>query len=349
MYIPVVNWTGEDGYMAGLAIHNGFLIPKPFEYFIMPFYTFKEPGVAGFGRVTYSIIPYNILIRQAKFRLEGTQFGAPGNQNYQKVKAGVELFFRPKRLNNPLLHSASGYYIAATDFFQVKLPIKARMSHYLHFGYFLERPRMINPFSLWFTLEAQRSYQKTSIEFNYRQSYRGKNNGLDIRLFAGTMLLNTSGIPFYAIAAGGRSGLEQYLYEGTYPDRFTQFPETFLSRQVMFSEGGLVSPVNESLGYSKRLISVTLSSGLPGKAGRIPVKSFVNILLNDHGLSTGHNSPFFFEAGLKAGFWNVFEIYLPLIVSGNIQSVNGSFNDRVRIVLNLDITKQIKLNQRMLN
>jgi hypothetical protein len=342
MYIPLVNWTRENSYMLGVAVHNGFLIPKPFEYFFMPFYTFKKPGVAGSGRISYNSIPNNTFIRLAKFTLEGTQFGAPGDQNYHKVKAGIDLFFMPSKLNNPLSHSVFGYYIAATDLYQIELPEKAKMSSYLQFGYRLEKSRLVNPYNLLVMLEAHKRYQKATMVLNYTHSYRGKDNGLDIKLFAGTMLQNTSGVPFYSLAAGGRSGREQYLYDGTYPDRFTPFPETFLSRQVMFTEGNLVSPVNESLGYSKRLISVSFTSSLPGKAGRIPIKPFANILLNDHGFDTSHDSPLFFEAGLKAGIWDVFEVYVPLLVSANIQSVAGTVKERIRITLNLDLSKQIK-------
>ena len=28
MYFPVINWTNENGWMAGIAFHNGFLIPE---------------------------------------------------------------------------------------------------------------------------------------------------------------------------------------------------------------------------------------------------------------------------------------------------------------------------------
>jgi hypothetical protein len=289
------------------------------------------------------MIPYDNKVRLAKFTLEGTQFGAPGKQNYHLVKAGLDLFFSPKTLNNPLSHSVFGYYIAATDLYRVELEEKAKMSSYLQLGYFVEKSRKVNPYSLLVSVEAHSSYQKASLVFNYRQSYNGKNNGLDLKLFAGTMLQNTSGVPFYALAPGGRSGREQYLYDGTFPDRFTRFPETVFSRQVMFSEGGLVSPVNDSLGFSKRLISVSFTSSLPGKAGRLPLKPFVNILLNDHGFNAVHHSPVFFEAGLKAGVWDIIEVYVPLLVSGNIQSINSSFKERIRITLNLDLSKQLRL------
>jgi hypothetical protein len=133
-------------------------------------------------------------------------------------------------------------------------------------------------------------------------------------------------------------------YEGTFPDRFSRFPSTFWSRQMSLSEGGLISPVNDKLGFSKWLVSLSVTSNLPGKAAHFPVKPFVNLLLNDHIAGTGTNSPIFCEAGLKAGMWNFFEIYIPLVVSGNIQSITGPFKDRIRLVFNLDTFNQVKLN-----
>jgi len=291
----------------------------------MPFYAFGNSSLAGFGKISYNITPYDQFIRLAAISLEGTQFGAPGNQNYHKVKVGSDLYFRTNKLINPITQKVSGNYIAASDLFQIELQKKAKMSSYLQVGYQLERAGIINPFRLLTSFESGPSFLKTSVEFNYRLSYSGKNNGLDIRLFAGTMLKDNPDFPFYSLSASGRGGREQYLFQGTYPDRFSVFPSSFWSRQMTLSEGGLVSPVNEILGYSRWLISLSLTSNLPGKVRRMPVKPFVNLLVNDHGTGTGHDSPFFCEAGLKAGIWNFFEISIPLLISGNIDSITGSF------------------------
>jgi len=344
MYIPAFNWTRENGLMFGVALHSGLLMPKPFEYFVMPFYAFNNSGLAGFGKVAYNITPFEKLIRKATFSLEGTQFGAPGDQNYHNLKVGIDLLFRPKEMNSPFTQKVYGKYIAASDLFQIELQQKATMSSYLQFGYKLDKSSIINPFSLLTSAESGPSYLKTSVEFNYKLSYYGKKKGLDMRLFAGTMLKNNQDVPFYALSAGGRNGREQYLFEGTYPDRFSVFPTSFWSRQMTFTEGGLVSPVNSNLGYSRWLVSLSLTSNLPGIANKIPVKPFINLLLNDHGLSTGHDSPLFYEAGLKAGLWNFFEIYFPILVSGNIESITGSFKDRIRLVFNLNTFSQVRLN-----
>ncbi len=345
MFIPLVNWNKEDGFMAGLALHNGLFLPKHFEYFVVPFYSVKNSGMTGYGRISVNIMPWNNLIRMAKISLEGTQFGALGTQNYLLAKFGSELYLRNTRLNNPLTKMIYGYYNYASDLLQIELLEKAKMRTYLQFGYLMQKTDLVNPFTLSTSFESGKAFKKASVEFTYKFNYYGLNNGLDIRLFSGLVIKNNALVPFYALAAGGRSGREQYLYQGTYPDRFSKSVETFWTRQMTLSEGGLVSPVNDSLGYSRWLISLTFTSTLPGQTARIPVKPFINILLNDHGSGRGNNSPLFYEAGLKAGIWNVFEIYVPLLVSPNIGSITGSFKDRIRIVLNLDSFNQIRLNK----
>jgi len=340
MYIPAINWNHENGFMIGLALHNGFIIPKPLEYFVMPFYTFSNSKLAGYGKISYNITPYDKLIRLAKVTLEGTQFGAPGNQNYHKIMTGVDLNFRADKLTNPIHQKVYGRYILASDLYKIENLETESLNSYIQLGYNLEKTSKVNPYNLLVTFESGKAFQKAAVDFDYKQSYTGKDNGLEIRLFAGTVLSNTSTNPVYSLAPGGRSGRDQYLYEGTYPDRFGAYSTSFWSRQMTISEGGLVSPVNEKLGYSKWLISLSMSSNLPGKIGRIGIKPFVNLLLNDHGISSTNNSPFFGEAGLKIGIWNLFEIHIPLLVTGNIQSISPKIQDRFRIVFNLDFSKQ---------
>jgi len=340
-FIPAVNWNHENGLMAGVALYNGLITPKPIKYLLMPFYSFNHSKVAGFGSLSYQFTPYNNLIRMATFTLQGTQFGAPGNQDYRKLMASMDIDFRKKNSANPFQHSIYGRFVLASDLNQIVSLEQANMNRYFQFGYNFQKISMVNPYKLQVSFEAGTTFSKTAVDFKYTKSYYGKNNGLEIRFFAGTVLKNSSSNNFYMLAPTGRSGLELYLYEGIYPNRFAVFPSSFFSRQMSFSEGGLVSPVNQALGYSKWLLSVSFTSSLPGILSKTGIKPFVNVLLNDHGLSTFYNSPLFVEAGLKAGISNIFEIYLPLLVSNNIQSVTGSVKDRIRFVFNLEQLKVI--------
>lgn len=347
MYIPAINWNKENGFMAGVILHNGFLITKPFEYLLMPFYSFYNSRLAGFGRMAWNAIPYDHFIRMATLSLEVTKFGAPGNQDYHKIKTGIDLYFRNKNMNNPYQHKVMSYYIAASDMYQIEHFQKASMKSYVQVGYQLEKNALINPLQLLASFETNKSYQKSSIEFKYRYSFNGKKQGFDLRFFAGAMVRDISKVPFYSFAPGGRSGREMYLFQGTYPNRFAGPSSSFWSRQMTLSEGGLVSPVNTLLGYSKWLSSLTLTSNLPGKASLIPIKPFMTLLLNDHRADTKRIPTFYWETGLKTGIWNIFEIFVPLLVSPNIESISGSFKDRIRLIFQLDSFNQIKLRQGM--
>jgi hypothetical protein len=281
----------------------------------------------------------------AVISLEGTQYGSPGFQNYIRTKLGADIYFRNNNFNNSLSHKVYGYFLAASDLLQIELKSELKTRYYTQIGYLMDKKSQVNPYSLQAAFESGYSHQKVSSEFRYRISYYQKNSGLDIRLFAGGMLKNSAMVPFYSFSASGRDGRELYLFDGTFFDRFNESKNSFWSRQMTLPEGALVSPLNDSLGYSRWLVSLSFTSNLPGKAGRAPVKPFVNILLNDHGPGNGHNSPVFIEAGLKAGLWNIFEVYVPLLVSANIGSAGNSVKERIRFVLNLDTFSQVNLNR----
>lgn len=346
--MPSLNWTKEDGLMGGMLLHNGLLLPKPFEYLIMPFYTIKNGSMAGYGKITFNIIPYERTIRLATLSLEGTKFGAPGSQDYYKARFGLDFYLNAHKVNNPLKQKVYGYYVAVSDLYQLEQYEKANINSYLLFGYLLEKPGLINPFSLLTSVELNKSFQKSTIELNYKLSYNGKNKGLDIRVFAGAMLKNTTKVPFHAISVNGRSGRDLYLYQGFYPDRFSVYPENFWSKQMTITEGGLVSCINSTNGYSQWLISASFTSSLPGIPQWVPIKPFITFLLNDHALSPNQSSVLIYETGLKAGMWNFFEIYLPVYGSRSIGPFNGSIKNRIRFILNLGTFNPLKLKTRIL-
>ena len=343
IFIPVVDWNSEDKFMIGLALHNGKLLPKPFEYFIIPFYKFRNSGLTGYGKLSFNIIPYNTFIRRASVIVEGTQFGAPGNQNYQKIKTGIDFQFRSHQYVNPVIHNAFGYYIAASDLHKIEQLEPTKLLSYLQIGYGLKKTGLINPSSILLLFESGISYQKASMEINYTLSYPGDQSGLDLRLFAGKMLKNDSAYPFYLFSSSGRGGREEYFFQGLYPNRFEEFPKTFWSRQMTLSEGGLITPLSDSLGYNSWIYSVTLTSSLPGRASILPLKPFVNIVVNDNGAGITDRSGLFFEAGFKTGVWDFVEIYVPLLVSDNIDAVAGTVRNRIRFVFKLDLFNRIRI------
>ncbi len=150
------------------------------------------------------------------------------------------------------------------------------------------------------------------------------------------MLHNDSLILFMLFQQAGGAGLNNICIEGVYPDRFSRYLTTFWSRQMTLSEGGLTTSVSDSLGYSRWICSLSIFSSLPGKASRIPVKPYVNLTLSDFNSTNGGATRLFFESGFKAGIWDFFEVYFPLVGSANLKSVSGTFREKIRFVFRLD-------------
>ena len=334
VYTPLANWTREDGIMPGIMLHDGLPLPKPVEFILTPFYSFRDPGFTGSGRFLFNKVPYNSFIRFATISLEGSRFGAPAGQRYHTFRAGADIYPGRYPVGTALSQWLYGRFILASDLFSLLEHERAGNEIFWQFGYGLDRQTMINPFTLIAGLEAHRLFQKASLEFNYKYGYTGKGSGLDIRLYTGVMLKNESPAPFHALAPAGRSGREQYLFRGNYPDRFSYFSQSFFSRQTAMTEGVLVSPVNDVLGFSDRLVSLSLSSTIPGLPAWVPVRPFGNVLLTDPSPLRGNR--IHYEAGLKAGIWGLFEVYFPLLVSPDIGAETGRIRDRIRFVLTID-------------
>ncbi len=343
IYFPAFNWTREDGFMTGASVNNGLELTKPFEYNIVPFISFRNRDLTGFGKISWNIRTYNKLTRLVTISFNASHFGAPAGQSYLMTNTGLTLYFRNNQMVNEINNLTYCNFITTSGLNFPERPEIGKKSSFIQLGWVLEKTSVLNPFKLTTSLESNIQYLKTSLEFDYRISYRGKGNGLDLRLFSG-IIMNNSLNPFYDFSAAARDGREEYLFQENYFDRFSTFPETFFSRQMTITEGGLITPVNDTLGFSKWLVSATFTSSLPGKAGILPVKPFINLILNDHGLGTGNRTPFFWEAGIKVGLWNFFEIYIPFLVSSNLLSIRESIDNRIRFVFNLGSVYNKKLN-----
>jgi hypothetical protein len=329
MVVPLINQNSADGFMAGLALNNGFILPKRIEYIAIPFYSFRRNSLAGKGRLAWNITPYNNPVRKATIYAEGTKFGATQEQDFRVLRTGIEVSFRNKDFISETAHGIFGRYIRASDLFMLEADQDAEMLSFGQWGYSFERPSMVNPFSISFMHETNGGYNKVSAALSFKYSYPGRHNGLEMQFFAGMMPGAAPVRDYYGFAPSGRSGRELYLYQGEFPDRFSVFPGNFWSRQMLLNEGRLVTPVNDTLGYSRWLMSASMASTFPGRAGRIPVKPFLNMVYN------GGYGGFMWEAGFKAGIWGFFEVHLPLVVSENI-SFRNSVRDRLRFIISLE-------------
>lgn len=332
MYTPLLNWNRNDGAMIGLAMNNGTLLQKPIEYSVLPFVRLRNGSIAGKGRVAYNVFPYNSFIRKASVSLDGSKFGAPFTGNYKLLRAGLDIYFRNKSFPGQVSHMIYGRFIEASDIRRIMFSAPT-MNYFWQTGYVYESTFPANPHSVEVSFESGRTkpdaYSKASVTFKYTH-YDGNINKLDLRLYAGTMIDRVATNSMFSLSPSARPGDQLYLFQGEFPDRFNT--SSVFWRQVVITEGGLISPVGKTFGYRNWLMSASTSFCLPGVLERVPVRPFINLLLTDPYYT---HSGFFYEAGLKAGIRDILEVYLPFLLSGNGTSYIN-FSERIRFVLNLD-------------
>ncbi len=347
MVLPVPGYNAYNGFMAGLILHNGFIIRKKIEYALIPQYGFRDKHFAGTGRLLLNFTPYSELIRLATVSLEGRQYGANGDKDYRRVSAGLNICFREKTMNSQIRHRVFLYGLAVSDISAILQGKPSPMKYHALAGYDLQKVGRLDPWKLHTVVESGRGYARISTEFIWQVQYAGGHSGLDFRAFAGTMAGSFPAHPEYGFAAGSRNGRELYLYDGIYADRFSSAGNSILSRQVSLTDGGLISPQNDSIGYGRSVASLCIAAGFPGKAGKIPLKGFVSAALLDR---AGYSAdPFFFEAGIKTGVWKFLEIYIPLVTSGNISAFNPSVKSRIRFVFNLSTLDPLRIREKLIN
>lgn len=335
---PLVNWNRADGFMAGFALSNSFVLARSFEYSAIPFIAFRERKITGKGGVLLNYFPYESFMRRLSLSLEGSTFGFSSSQRYYFIKPGIEVQLNNANMLRGLKNIFALHYIKASDLMNLTPETGGGSTFFTTAVFAVEKETLLNPWESDISIETGKAYMKVSSQLKYRISYYGRNNGLEFRLYAGTMLKENPQRPYYSLAPSARNGRELYMFQGDFPDRFSPFSGSFWSRQMLVTEGGIISPVNEGTGFRRWLLSLSVNSSLPGKAGKIPVKPFVNFVV-----AGNPGDQIYLESGVKGGIPGLIEIYFPFLVTENIRTFRPDLKDRIRFVLSLESFYRLRI------
>ncbi|HLN22155.1 MAG TPA: M1 family metallopeptidase [Bacteroidales bacterium] len=330
-FLPLVNWNRADGVMAGFNINNGIIISRKFEYSLMPFLTFKDPGFSGRGMIRYTYLPYNAAIRKMSLTLEGSSFGFYKCINYTYFRSSIDLFFRERNMTNAVSKQLNLNFINTSDITRLEPGQEAGSKSFITGSFSAGKQSLVNPWNIRLSAEGGSTFGKILFQVNYRLSYYGSDNGLDLRFLTGGMIKSDPSVPMYSMAPSSRNGSQLYLFEGDFPDRFSKDGSSFWSRQILTREGGITTAINDSSGYSPFLVSISAKTTMPFIGSRLPVRPFANIVYQSKASENFH-----WEAGLSAGIPGFLEFFIPLLASRDINSYYPHVKDRIRFILTLE-------------
>jgi len=335
---PAAGYNQYDGIMAGLLFHNLTIPENRFRFALAPMYAFQSKALVGAGSVGYVWYPEN-LFKEIMLQADGKTFhdnetsvNLPSRLygNYSKIAPSLNFTFNE---HDPLSSvkrtlTIKGYSIMEQniDFGTDSLSKPSLASQNKMYGllrYQHRNDRTYNPFS--YNVEGQlgADFAKISAEGNIRIDYNVKNKALYVRAFIGKFFpVNNDPTVYgrYELNAS-YTGLDDYLYDGTYFGRNAQ--NGVGAQQISMQEGGFKVPAFNNVDRSDNyMATINLETDLPLKKWPIRLFFDAGIIPNSNPTLTNPNSnTIMYDGGVEIHLIkNVVSVYIPIIMSSDFDN-----------------------------
>ena len=335
---PAVGYNQYDGIMTGLLLHDLTLPENRFRFALAPLYSFETKSFVGAGSVGYVWYPEN-LFKEIMLQADGKTFHDNEisqsiykihlNAGYTKIAPSLNFTFNEHNPLSPVTRTLTlkGYSImeqninfGADSLSKVSLASQNKMYGLLRYKH--NNNRTYNPFSYAVEGQLGADFAKLSAEGNLRVDYNTKNKSLYVRAFLGKFFPITSDPAVYSRYElnASYSGLDDYLYDGTYLGRNAQ--NNLAAQQISMQEGGLKIPVFNNADQSDNwMATVNFKTDLPLK--KLPIRIFLDAgLIPNANPSLTHpgSTTLLYDGGVEVQLLkDVVSIYIPFIMSNDFQ------------------------------
>ncbi len=366
-FMPTLGYNNYDGFMLGLGVHNLTIPSHNFQFLLAPMYGFNSKTFAGTGKITYSVYPKG-AIEQIRFSLQGSKFSNyynaeltpdPVVAGHYKINPGVMLAFKNKDARSKVenILQLKYYYInEETVSFSTDTTTKITTSkkgyndnHYVTLSFYHYNDRTLNPFSYGANVVANEHFIKAGLEGNFKVNYQIRKKAFYGRIFAGkywTLNQNAGNYDYsrtYLVSTA--TGENDYLYDSYFFGR--NETEGLWAQQIVTKDGGFKMRsqlLSGRIGVSDNwMVTANVKTDLPFK---IPVRLFADFgTFADAQQLNSNGSRMLFDAGFEIYFWDILNIYFPVLYSPEFkdyaQSVYGKnkFWQSVSFSLNLNNIK----------
>lgn len=347
--------------MDGWCSYTQLLLPKrAFEFALVPMYAFKNQQVAGVGNMNYTIQMKNGFIKNVVIGIDARRFAFDSNENEALQTSNFEkinpyLLFN--LLNNERLSKVR--QTVKLNFNNVKedywLDTSEENNMFSHLTYTYENNRTLDPWNVNLQVENNKTFNKVSIDYTYKFSYKQIKKGVYVRIFAGGLLngnlknLNDG----YGINLSDGAIYYDYGYDRNYLGR--NLPRTnFLSKQIFTDQGGFktYTPIGNNAKWVSS-INITADCPIP-----LPFRFFVDAGLCEgmdirtKAIDTKEN--FIYEAGVSFSLIkDIAEVYFPFVVSKSINTYfetnNYKFTERIRFKFDIAKLNPLLLRKQISN
>ncbi len=361
-YLPVVGWNYYNGFMPGLALYSDPLFQTRYDYLLVPMYSFKTKEMTGVANIGYTLFPDKSFIQNIRVGFSAAHFAFDDlnsfyddYSSFTKLTPEISLEFKKKDARSNIKQTIKYRNINIYKYNLIGFPGFERYEKYNTVNYFnelsyhLSNNRLLNPYDVSIRCEQGEKFVKSSLEANYKITYKKVKKGLEIRWFFGGFLYDKVDKSVlgndFRFRLSGQTGNQDYLFDNYYMGR-NQANGSFMGNQFTETEGGFKT--YSYIGQTwKWLTAINLKTSLPGKN---PFKLYADFGTYDGAKTAFTGSQLLvYEAGLDLCiFKGICEIYFPIVWSSDLKDnseyITGSgYGEKIRFTLNLNKLDPFKL------
>jgi len=344
---PAVAYNMYNSLMLGAAYYNHTLFEKKFETEIVPMYALGNKDLCGLANMRLNLHPDKVF-SAVTFQAKAARFAYEQNvftNNYNKFSGGINFEFKKKQFTSLYFHRLSyryvhviknvtNYALNAND--SSYHPVQNDINYGIHdVVYQFGKNDAMKPFTLKANFQTGNDVQKISLTYN-QKFFINKNKYFEIRAFAGKMLYmsKTSSVD-YRFRTSGWTGTNDYLYDYSYAGRSEY--GGFAAAQFTEVDGAFktYTPLGQTADW---IAAVNIKSP---KLFKLPLLFYADFATTaSDGFASGQ-STVLYNAGLDIIIArDICELFIPLVVSKNIQDVNNlnniDFIHQIRFSFNLN-------------
>ncbi|MCB0374729.1 MAG: metalloprotease, partial [Sinomicrobium sp.] len=289
-------------------------------YDVRPFYATGAKALVGSATLSYRQHIAEKSLYIVNYSLQGTTFHYADNLSYSTITPAVYFGFRPSDFRSNEKRFVS---FRNVNVFRDKTPeIDTDPDYSVFNARYNYIDNNILSYRSWFAdVQVAEHFSKLAVTAEYRKLFRN-NRQLNLRLFAGKFIHNTTGSDFFSFALDRPT---DYLFDYNYLGRSED--SGLYSQQIIIAEGGFKSKLGNAFANDWMLT---------GNAS-INLWRWIE-LYGDAGLvrNSGADPQFVYDSGIRLNLvTDYFELYLPLYSNNGWEISQPAYNRKIRFIITL--------------
>lgn len=322
LYIPTLTYNLYDGFTPGVRFHNKTILDKPFTFDINPAYSIKAGTISGSSAFVWNEYYRNSTLYSVRYSMSQNYYHYAPDATYLRLNPMVQFRIREENFRDNRKQLILFRQVIVNREASKYITDNSKPNYSVFNGrYSNTKTELIDHFSFMNDLQFAGDFGKIAGEVEYRRLFEN-NHKLNIRLYAGTFLYNTTNSDYFSF---GLDRPTDYMFDYNFYGRSES--TGFFSQQFVMAEGGFKSKLEPA--YANQWITTLNAS--------YSIWNWIEAYGDIGFLKSKHQSEHFvYDSGIRLNLVpDYFEVYFPVYSNNGWEISQNKYNEKIRFVMTL--------------